>query len=209
MRDSEGHVGAIVEHKDATGEQRRITLVNTGIIAAEATALKRWLASLSAENAQGEYYLTDVFAMAAGEYSAAELVMVDDPLEAEELVLDVIDPTLGLGAGEQARHGGGLEGVAEVALVSPALLGGEGDEPDGPVADLAAEEALGQGPLGGGLTRGVGQGPAQRGVAVDDRRDREQVLGQARAVDTTGQGGVEGLLHRGGGAARRSTHQAS
>ena len=83
MRDSEGHVGAIVEHKDATGEQRRITLVNTGIIAAEATALKRWLASLSAENAQGEYYLTDVFAMAAGEYSAAELVMVDDPLEAE------------------------------------------------------------------------------------------------------------------------------
>ena len=83
VRDSEGHVGAIVEHKDATGEQRRITLVNTGIIAAEATALKRWLASLSAENAQREYYLTDVFAMAAGEYSAAELVMVDDPLEAE------------------------------------------------------------------------------------------------------------------------------
>lgn len=83
VRDSEGHVGAIVEHKDATGEQRRITLVNTGIIAAEATALKRWLGSLSAENAQGEYYLTDVFAMAAGEYSAAELVMVDDPLEAE------------------------------------------------------------------------------------------------------------------------------
>lgn len=83
VRDSEGHVGAIVEHKDATGEQRRITLVNTGIIAAEATALKRWLGSLSAENAQREYYLTDVFAMAAGEYSAAELVMVDDPLEAE------------------------------------------------------------------------------------------------------------------------------
>lgn len=83
VRDPQGHVGAIVEHKDATGEQRRITLVNTGIIAAEATALKRWLASLSAENAQGEYYLTDVFAMAAGEYSAAELVMVDDPLEAE------------------------------------------------------------------------------------------------------------------------------
>ncbi|NYZ63552.1 bifunctional UDP-N-acetylglucosamine diphosphorylase/glucosamine-1-phosphate N-acetyltransferase GlmU [Luteimonas deserti] len=83
VRDSEGHVGAIVEHKDATGEQRRIALVNTGIIAAEATALKRWLAGLSAENAQREYYLTDVFAMAAGEYSAAEIVMVDDPLEAE------------------------------------------------------------------------------------------------------------------------------
>ncbi|MGO3128200.1 MAG: bifunctional UDP-N-acetylglucosamine diphosphorylase/glucosamine-1-phosphate N-acetyltransferase GlmU [Luteimonas sp.] len=83
VRDPEGHVGAIVEHKDASDEQRRIALVNTGILAAEATALKAWLARLSSDNAQGEYYLTDVFAMAADEYSAAQIVMVDDPLEAE------------------------------------------------------------------------------------------------------------------------------
>ncbi|PBJ81695.1 UDP-N-acetylglucosamine diphosphorylase/glucosamine-1-phosphate N-acetyltransferase [Lysobacteraceae bacterium NML93-0399] len=83
VRDSEGHVGAIVEHKDADDEQRRIDLVNTGILAAEATALKAWLARLSSDNAQGEYYLTDVFAMAADEYSAAQIVMVDDALEAE------------------------------------------------------------------------------------------------------------------------------
>lgn len=83
VRDPEGHVGAIVEHKDADDEQRRINLVNTGILAAEATALKAWLARLSADNAQGEYYLTDVFAMAADEYSAAQIVMVDDALEAE------------------------------------------------------------------------------------------------------------------------------
>ncbi len=83
VRDPEGHVGAIVEHKDADEEQRRIDLVNTGILAAEATALKGWLARLSAENAQGEYYLTDVFAMAAAEYSAAQIVMVEDPVEAE------------------------------------------------------------------------------------------------------------------------------
>ncbi len=83
VRNSEGHVGAIVEHKDATETQRRIAIVNTGILMAEATALKGWLERLSSDNAQGEYYLTDIFAMAADEYSAAELVMVPDPLEAE------------------------------------------------------------------------------------------------------------------------------
>ncbi|MEF3082407.1 bifunctional UDP-N-acetylglucosamine diphosphorylase/glucosamine-1-phosphate N-acetyltransferase GlmU [Luteimonas sp. SMYT11W] len=84
VRDPEGHVGAIVEHKDASDEQRRIDLVNTGILAAEATALKAWLTRLSSDNnVQGEYYLTDVFAMAADEYSAAQIVLVADPLEAE------------------------------------------------------------------------------------------------------------------------------
>jgi bifunctional UDP-N-acetylglucosamine pyrophosphorylase/glucosamine-1-phosphate N-acetyltransferase len=83
VRDQQGHVGAIVEHKDASAEERRIRTVNTGVIAAEATALKRWLAHLSADNAQGEYYLTDVFAMAAAEYSPAEMVLVEDPMETE------------------------------------------------------------------------------------------------------------------------------
>ncbi len=83
VRDSEGNVGAVVEHKDATPDQRRIVTVNTGVLAAEATALKGWLARLSADNAQAEYYLTDVFAMAAAEYSAAEMVLVADPVETE------------------------------------------------------------------------------------------------------------------------------
>lgn len=83
VRDAEGRVAAIVEHKDASAEQRQIRVVNTGIIAADATALKRWLAALSNNNAQGEYYLTDVFAQAAAEYAAAELVHVADPVETE------------------------------------------------------------------------------------------------------------------------------
>ena len=83
VRDPEGHVGAIVEEKDADAEQRRINIVNTGVVAAEATALKNWLQRLSSDNAQGEYYLTDIFAMAAAEYSAAEMVMVEDPVETE------------------------------------------------------------------------------------------------------------------------------
>lgn len=83
VRDAEGRVAAIVEQKDADEEQRRIRVINTGIIAAESTALKRWLAHLSNDNAQGEYYLTDVFAAAAGEFSAAEMVLVSEAIEAE------------------------------------------------------------------------------------------------------------------------------
>ena len=83
VRDSEGNVGAIVEEKDADAAQRSIRIVNTGVLAAESTALKNWLQRLSSDNAQGEYYLTDVFAMAAAEYSAAEIVFVEDPVETE------------------------------------------------------------------------------------------------------------------------------
>jgi bifunctional UDP-N-acetylglucosamine pyrophosphorylase/glucosamine-1-phosphate N-acetyltransferase len=83
VRDSQGRVAAIVEHKDADEETRRIRLVNTGILAADANALVPWLNALSNENAQGEYYLTDVFAMAAAEFVPAEIVAVADPIETE------------------------------------------------------------------------------------------------------------------------------
>jgi bifunctional UDP-N-acetylglucosamine pyrophosphorylase/glucosamine-1-phosphate N-acetyltransferase len=83
VRNPEGHVEAIVEQKDATEEQRRIHLVNTGMLAADASALKRWLGALRNDNAQGEYYLTDVFALAAAEFEAAEIVLVADPEECE------------------------------------------------------------------------------------------------------------------------------
>lgn len=83
VRDSEGHVAAIVEEKDASREQRSINIINTGILAAESTALKRWLGAVSNDNAQGEYYLTDVFALAADEFSPAEMVLIADPVEAE------------------------------------------------------------------------------------------------------------------------------
>jgi bifunctional UDP-N-acetylglucosamine pyrophosphorylase/glucosamine-1-phosphate N-acetyltransferase len=83
VRDPEGRVAAIVEHKDATDGQRRLRLVNTGLVAADAIALRRWLLELGNGNAQGEYYLTDIFAQAAAEFSAAEIVMVDDPVETE------------------------------------------------------------------------------------------------------------------------------
>lgn len=83
VRDAQGRVAAIVEHKDASNEQREIRIVNTGVIAADAASLKRWLSNLSNANAQGEYYLTDVFAMAAHEYAGAEIVIAEDPIETE------------------------------------------------------------------------------------------------------------------------------
>ena len=83
VRDAEGKVAAIVEQKDASDEQKQIRIVNTGIISAESTALRRWLSSLSNQNAQGEYYLTDVFAAAASEFTPAGMTVVADSLEVE------------------------------------------------------------------------------------------------------------------------------
>ncbi|ROZ77570.1 bifunctional UDP-N-acetylglucosamine diphosphorylase/glucosamine-1-phosphate N-acetyltransferase GlmU [Ramlibacter sp. WS9] len=67
-------VSAIVEHKDATEEQRQIREVYTGFMAVPNALLKRWLARLDNNNAQKEYYLTDIVKMAVGE--GAEVVAV-------------------------------------------------------------------------------------------------------------------------------------
>jgi len=64
VRDATGNICCIVEEKDATDEQRAIREINTGIIAAPTKLLGEWLARLKNQNAQGEYYLTDIVAMA-------------------------------------------------------------------------------------------------------------------------------------------------
>ena len=64
VRDSDGSVKAIVEEKDASPEQKRIQEINTGIMVLPTNSLKKWLKALRSSNAQGEYYLTDVIAMA-------------------------------------------------------------------------------------------------------------------------------------------------
>jgi bifunctional UDP-N-acetylglucosamine pyrophosphorylase/glucosamine-1-phosphate N-acetyltransferase len=67
IRDASGRVLRIVEEKDATPEERAVREVNTGILAVEGAPLKRWLKALRNDNAQGEYYLTDIVAMAVAE----------------------------------------------------------------------------------------------------------------------------------------------
>ncbi|MDG9666516.1 bifunctional UDP-N-acetylglucosamine diphosphorylase/glucosamine-1-phosphate N-acetyltransferase GlmU [Hahella sp. CR1] len=64
VRNDAGSVVAIVEQKDATEEQKAINEINTGIMAVPASRLKEWLPKLSNSNAQGEYYLTDIVALA-------------------------------------------------------------------------------------------------------------------------------------------------
>jgi bifunctional UDP-N-acetylglucosamine pyrophosphorylase / glucosamine-1-phosphate N-acetyltransferase len=64
LRDAKDNVTAIVEQKDATPEQLKIREGNTGILAAPAALLKKWLPQLSSNNAQGEYYLTDIIGLA-------------------------------------------------------------------------------------------------------------------------------------------------
>ncbi len=67
LSENKGQVVGIVEQKDATPEQLTINEANTGILLANGGDLKRWLAGLSNENAQGEYYLTDIIAAAHNE----------------------------------------------------------------------------------------------------------------------------------------------
>ncbi len=64
MRNAAGEVTAIIEEKDANRQQRSIQEINTGIMVLPSQHLKRWLKALKTSNAQGEYYLTDVIAMA-------------------------------------------------------------------------------------------------------------------------------------------------
>ncbi len=72
VRDASGKVARIVEDKDASPEERALREVNTGILAAPRGKLGRWLAALSNDNAQGEYYLTDIVAAAVAEGAAVE-----------------------------------------------------------------------------------------------------------------------------------------
>jgi len=67
LRAADGAVLGIVEHKDATPAQRALRECNTGIVCAPLAALRRWLAALRNDNAQGEYYLTDIVALAVAE----------------------------------------------------------------------------------------------------------------------------------------------
>lgn len=63
VRNTAGEVVAIIEEKDASPQQQAIQEINTGIMVLPSQHLKRWLKALRVSNAQGEYYLTDVFAM--------------------------------------------------------------------------------------------------------------------------------------------------
>jgi bifunctional UDP-N-acetylglucosamine pyrophosphorylase/glucosamine-1-phosphate N-acetyltransferase len=76
-------VTAIVEHKDASPAQRAIKEINTGMMIMGGADLKRWLSALKSDNAQGEYYLTDVIEMAASEGKVIKASQPDSAIEVE------------------------------------------------------------------------------------------------------------------------------
>ena len=81
VRDPQGAVQAIVEHKDASEAQRQIREGNTGILAVPGKRLGDWLGRLSNSNAQGEYYLTDVIAMAVADGLVVATAIAADEME--------------------------------------------------------------------------------------------------------------------------------
>ncbi len=78
VRDPKGKLTRIVEHKDASPEERRITEVNAGVYVADARFLFQALGTLTPQNAQGELYLTDIVALAA---QKGDVAVVEAPAE--------------------------------------------------------------------------------------------------------------------------------
>jgi bifunctional UDP-N-acetylglucosamine pyrophosphorylase/glucosamine-1-phosphate N-acetyltransferase len=87
VRDRAGNVARIVEHKDANAKERAIDEVNTGLMAVPAKRLREWLGQLRNDNAQGEYYLTDIVVMAVKAGLKVNAVLA----EREDEVLGVND----------------------------------------------------------------------------------------------------------------------
>ena len=81
VRTADGSVQAIVEEKDATLAQKAIQEINTGIMVLPTNSLKKWLKALRSSNAQGEYYLTDVIAMAVKDGVPIRTTQADDEFE--------------------------------------------------------------------------------------------------------------------------------
>ncbi len=119
LRNADGEPVAIVEHKDASEAERAIRECNTGIMAMTAAQLRRWLPSLSADHAQGEYYLTDIIAMAA-----AEGVKIVTTQPAEPLEVEGVNNRLQMARLERAHQLAIAEGLMNegVALIDPSRL---------------------------------------------------------------------------------------
>ncbi|MCW5570364.1 MAG: bifunctional UDP-N-acetylglucosamine diphosphorylase/glucosamine-1-phosphate N-acetyltransferase GlmU [Steroidobacteraceae bacterium] len=119
VRNARGQVQRIVEEKDAPARVRRIREGNTGVMVAPAKLLRRWLARLRANNAQGELYLTDIIAMAVKEKVKVAPLAAESPGE----VLGINDKAQ-LAAVEAIYRARCAEALltAGVTLVDPARI---------------------------------------------------------------------------------------
>jgi bifunctional UDP-N-acetylglucosamine pyrophosphorylase/glucosamine-1-phosphate N-acetyltransferase len=80
-RNDAGYIEAIIEYKDASDDQRAITEINSGILAAPTHLLRNWLNRIEPNNTQGEYYLTDIVGLAVADGVAVHGIVVADENE--------------------------------------------------------------------------------------------------------------------------------
>ncbi|MBD3609346.1 MAG: bifunctional UDP-N-acetylglucosamine diphosphorylase/glucosamine-1-phosphate N-acetyltransferase GlmU [Gammaproteobacteria bacterium] len=113
LRNNAGAVIAIVEEKDASDEQKLVNEVNTGMMAANGGQLRNWLSRLENNNAQGEYYLTDIIAMAVQDGVAVNAVQASSVIE-----VSGVNNRLQLSEMERAYQ----QRQAEVAMTAGATL---------------------------------------------------------------------------------------
>ncbi|BCA97041.1 bifunctional protein GlmU [Legionella antarctica] len=83
LRNNQGEVSSIVEERDANEQEKNIKEIYTGICCAHAADLALWLPQLSNKNAQGEYYLTEIIALAVKNKTPITSIRVDDPVEVQ------------------------------------------------------------------------------------------------------------------------------
>jgi bifunctional UDP-N-acetylglucosamine pyrophosphorylase / glucosamine-1-phosphate N-acetyltransferase len=110
VRNARGQVLKIVEQKDATKQQLKIKECNTGILVAPAKLLRGWLSKLKSNNAQGEYYLTDIVAMA-----------VKDKVKVNPLVSPTVAEVLGINDKVQLAE---VEGLRRAQVSRELMLAG-------------------------------------------------------------------------------------
>ena len=110
VRDADGSVLKIVEEKDASPVQKAIAEINTGIMVLPSGSLKKWLKALRASNAQSEYYLTDVIAMAVKDGVPIRTAQADDEFE-----------TVGVNSRDQLAN---LERVQQLNIANELMTAG-------------------------------------------------------------------------------------
>jgi bifunctional UDP-N-acetylglucosamine pyrophosphorylase/glucosamine-1-phosphate N-acetyltransferase len=152
LRDTAGRVYRIVEQKDANRKEQAVDEVNTGLMAAGAGRLKAWLSRLSNDNAQREYYLTDVVAMAVKDGVAVEAVLAPSTAE----VLGVNDKLqLAQVEAEHRRIRAEALMLAGVTVIDPARLDVRGEVEHGRDVQLDVNVILeGRVKLGDGVRIG-------------------------------------------------------
>ncbi len=164
LRDAEGRVTAIREQKDASAEELAIREGNTGILAVGGAKLHQWLDALDNDNAQGEYYLTDVIAMAVAEGMRIETAQPE-----------VVEEVLGVNSKaqlaelerfHQRRQAEALM-AAGVTLADPARLDVRGEVTVGRDVSMDVNVILeGRVEIGSRVT--IGAGCVLRDVRIED-----------------------------------------